>query len=53
MHVVIAVMVSVLICHVAVYSCGANLRHLALSWCWDVTEAGLCSIVDNCRYASV
>ena len=57
MHVVITVIVSVskLSHHslVSVYSCGANLRHLALGWCWDVTEAGLCNIVDNCRYASV
>lgn len=29
--------------------CGSNLCHLALSWCWYVTEAGLCSIVNTCK----
>ncbi|KAK3085362.1 hypothetical protein FSP39_002152 [Pinctada imbricata] len=30
--------------------CGSKLRELSLCWCWHVTDMGLISIVDHCRY---
>jgi len=46
--VLILLSIFTLLC-VLLISCGGNVRQLALSWCWDVSEAGLCSIVDSCR----
>ncbi|XP_062577595.1 F-box/LRR-repeat protein 2-like [Saccostrea cucullata] len=33
--------------------CGPTLQNLALSWCWDITDPGVISIVDHCRNLEV
>lgn len=33
--------------------CGPKLQYLALSWCWDISDPGIISIVDHCRNLKV